>query len=288
MFKKFSVKCCWILCAVFFMAACTTTKMHMTVPEKFEEQAERLPIAGLVNNGAGRKPISFGVYKTSRVKRGWSVTSGSIDRNTKVTLEERLMKVLNIGIMNTTSTQKDRFSFSITDGQISAQLFGIERRVKEEVRFNNSRSQLLNGFGMNSLEKNFQYSFSAIIDVHSVAFSGTWNMLLYSNYDYTQKSKIFDHKDIREEGLLTNQQDTVFIKAIKAQSFITDKGEEQRLPFAVSSAYEFRNEDGVYAIIDTWGKILWIYRELDDATKLVISAAASSIILRRVTSSGIG
>jgi hypothetical protein len=285
MSKLFNKIVCLVSTAIFF-ASCTSVKMHMSVPEKFQEQAEKLPIAGIVNNGAGRKPLSFGSYMTSKIKRGWNVTTGRPDRNTRATTEERLMRAFNIGTMNTTSTQKDRFSFTITDGNLAAEIFGLERRTKEETRFKNLRNGSFSDYNNNSIEKNFQYSFSAIIDVQSIANTSTWNLILYSSYDHTKKKKIFEAEDIKEEGILTHEKDTITIKAIKIQTFITDKGEERSLPFPIPSAYELRNEDGVCAIIDTWGKIVWMYRELDNPSKLAIAAAASAILLRRVTSSG--
>ena len=260
----------------------------MSVPEKFQEQAERLPVSGIVNDGAGRKPLSFGSYKTSKIKRGWNVTTGRPDRNTRVTREERLMRAFNIGTMNTTSTQKARFNFTITDGNLAAEVFGLERRTKAETRFQNLRNGSFGDFNINSIEKNFQYSFSAIIDVQSISNGGTWNLILYSSFDHTKKKKLFEREDIREEGILAREKDTITIKAIFIQTFVTDKGEERSLPFPIPSAYELRTEDGVCAIIDTWGKILWMYRELDNSAKLAIAAAASAILLRRVTSSGIG
>lgn len=285
---KSCIKTGFVFVVSIFFASCMSIKMHMSVPEKFQEQAEKLPISGIRNDGAGKKPLSFGSYKTSKIKRGWNVTKGRPDRNTGVTSEERLMRAFYVGTMNTTSTQKDKFSFTITDGNLSAEVFGMERRTKEETRFQNLRNGSFGDFNGNSIEKNFQYSFSAIIDVQSVSYKSAWNLILYSSFDHTKKTKIFEREDIREEGILTKEKDTIDIKAIKIQKIVTDKGDEHNLPFPIPSAYELRNKDGVCAIIDTWGKIVWMYRELDEPAKLVIAAAASAILLRRVTSTGIG
>lgn len=270
------------------LASCMSVKIHMSVPKIFEEQAERLPISGIRNNGAGRKALSFGSYKTSKIKRGWNVTKGRLDRNTGVTSEERLLRAFNVGTMNTTSTQKDKFSFTITDGNLAAEVFGLERRTKEETRYQNFRNRSFGDFNVNSIEKNFQYSFSALIDVQSVSYKMPWNLLLYSSFNHTKKRNFFEREDIREEGILTNEKDTITIRAIKIQTFVTDNGKEQTLPIPIPAAFELRNEDGVCAIIDTRGKIVWMYRELDKPAKLAIAASASAILLRRVTSTGIG
>lgn len=268
--------------------SCTSIKMHMSVPKIFEQEAERMPVSGIRNNGAGKKALSFGVYKTSKIKRGWNITKGRPDRNTGVTAEERLLRAFNVGTMNTTSTQKDKFNFKIKDGNLTAEVFGLERRTKEETRFQNFRNRSFGDFNVNSIEKSFQYSFSALIDVQSISYKMPWNLLLYSSYNQRNKTNIFEREDIREEGILTNEKDTILIRSIKVQTFITDEGKEHNLPVPISSAFEFRNEDGVCAIVDTWGKIVWIYRELDPSAKLAISASASAILLRRVTSTGIG
>jgi hypothetical protein len=264
--------------------SCKTPKMYMAIPDRFKEQADRMPVNG-IGNGTGRKEISFGSYKTSRIKRGWNFTTSREDRNTNVTTEERLLRVFKVEKKSITSTQKDKFSFTILDGNNSAQVYALERKVAEETRVT-TNNRWLSEF---SDPKKFQYSFSAVILPQSVTQPQTWSLLLYSSHENKPGQKPFQMPDIQEGGILASEKDTIAIKMINVQNMINDKGAEVRFPFPMPMAYEFRIDDGVSAILDTWGKVIWIYKELDEQTKFVIAAASSAILLRRIQNSvGLG
>ena len=266
-----------LLVAVSVLSSCSPVKMSMAVPDKFREHADKMPVDG-IGNGTGRKEVSFGKYKTSRIKRGWNMDAPRSDRNTGLTVEERVLKAFNIDRKSVTSTQKDKFQFTIVDGRHIAEVFAMERKVSEETRVKTNNRWL----GEFNDPKNFQYSFSAVILPQSVSEPESWNLFLYSNYEKKPSGKIFEMPDIEEGGMLASQKDTIVIKTIKVQRLVSDKGKDVNMPFQIPSAYEFRIDDGVAAIIDTWGKVIWMYNELDEQTRLVIAAAASAILLRRI------
>ncbi|HET9056708.1 MAG TPA: hypothetical protein VFN30_07665 [Chitinophagaceae bacterium] len=268
-----------LLTTLLLASSCSPVKLQMAIPDRFKEQAEKLPVVG-IGNGSNKKPLSFGRYKTSAIKRGWNVSSGRYDRNTKVTLEDRLLKAFNIDRASITKTQKSKFQFSIVDGNHVADVYAMERKVSEETTVHaNNKWQWLGEF---NIPQKYQYSFSAVILPQTIAKPDVWNLYLYSNYEKKAKTKLFEMPDIEGGGMLIGGNDTIVIRTIKVQKFETDKGKEAEAPFAIPSAYEMRIDDGVCAIIDTWGKILWLYQGLDEQTKLVIASAASAILLGRL------
>lgn len=262
------------------LCSCNMPRMQMTVPSKFMEQAARMNVNGITQNGRVKRQLSFGEFQTSKVRRGWLLTSSREDRNTRVTTEERVLRAFNMDRRSFTANQRDKFKFTIRDGNNVAEVFAMERKVTEETRTGtNSR-----WFSEISIGKNFHYSFSAIVIPLANTYNEPWNLFIYSNHEYQPRKKTFELQlpDIQEEGILTNKKDTITIKLLSIQSFVDDKGKEVKLLFPLPSAYELRIDDGVCAIIDTWGKIVWMYNELDEETKLVIAAASSAIFFRRI------
>ena len=260
--------------------SCSMPRMQMTVPSKFQAQADKMAVNGITQNGRVKRQISFGVYQTSKVKRGWLTTSSREDRNKKVTTEERLLRAFNIDRRSFTSNQRDKFKFTIQDGNNVAEVFAMERKVTEETRTTTSNRWLSDI----NVGKNFQYSFSAVILLLSNSEQEPWNLFIYSNHEYKPRNKPFELQlpDLQEEGILANKKDTITIKLHSIQTFVNDKGKEVKLLFPLPSAFELKIDDGVTAIVDTWGKIVWMYNGLDEQTKLVIAAASSAIFYRRI------
>jgi hypothetical protein len=262
------------------VVSCKMPRMQMTVPAKFQEQADKMVINGITKNGRVKRQLSFGAYKTSKVKRGWLIKSSRADRNTNVTIEERVLRAFDIDRNSFTSNQRDKFKFSIQNGNHVAEVFAMERKVTEETR-TSINSRWLSDI---SIGKNFQYSFSAVILPLANSAQEPWNLFIYSNHEYKPRKKPFELQlpDVQEEGILTNKKDTITIKLLSIQTFVNDKGKEVKLLFPLPTAYELRIDNGVTAIIDTWGKIVWMYNGLDEQTKLAIAAASSAIFYRRI------
>ena len=255
---------------------CKTATFQIQVPQKFKEQAEKYPVVGM-KRGNQKKPISIQSFTTSKIKRGWNITTGRVDRNTIFSPEERLLRAFNINRLNITTTQKDRFSFNISDGQQQAQVAAVEQEITEGVHVATNRQWLSEWF----IGKNFKYSFSAIILPTSTP-TAEWQLSLYSMNNPSKKQSLLEKMDIQEGGFLIVGQDTISIKTIKIQQVVDQTGKEHTMPFAIPFAYEMRIADEVCAIIDTWGKILWIYKDLDEPLKLAITSSTAAILLRRI------
>ncbi len=259
------------------LTSCTIVKLQIAVPEKFKDQADSLPIkvAGL---GQTKKPVSFGTFTTSRIKRGWNFKTSRYNSNSFVTTEDRILRTFNIQRSDFLTTQKHRFQFIIRDAQRAASVYAMEHEVREGTQLlRNSRwlSEL-------NQEKNIQYSFSAVILPQSETQQEPWIFSMYSGFDWTQRKKLFELNELKEEGMLTKGRDTIFIKTIKTDKINTDKGTQHSIPFALPLAYEMRIDDSVCAIIDPMGRILWLYRELDDERKFAIAAVTSALLTRRI------
>jgi len=266
--------------ALITFVSCKMPRMQMTVPARFQEQADKMVINGITKNGRVKRQLSFGAYQTSKVKRGWLITSSRADRNTNVTTEERVLRAFNIDRNSFTSNQRDKFKFSIQNGNHVVEVFAMERKVTEEIR-TTINSKWLSDL---SIGKNFQYSFSAAILPLANSQQEPWNLFIYSNHEYKPRKKPFELQlpDLQEEGILTNKKDTIAIKLLSIQTFVNDKGKEVKLLFPLPTAYELKINNGVTVIIVTSGKIVWMDNDLDEQTKLVIAAASSAIFYRRI------
>ncbi len=265
---------------LFILSSCKAPQMFMAVPEQFKAEAEKMPIAGL-GNGTGKKGIDFGSYNTSRISRGWNMTTSREDRNTNISSEERVLRAFKIDRRSITNNQKDKFKFTINDGKNTAEVFALERKVSEETRITTNNRWL----SELSDPKNFQYSFSAVILLQSVSQPSTWNLSLYSSFENKAGRNRFDMTDtngVNEGGILSNEKDTIIIKSINSQNLVSEKGEARNLPFKMPTGYELAVDDNVIAVIDFWGKVIWMNSKLGEHKKIAIAAASSAILLRRI------
>jgi hypothetical protein len=111
-----------------------------------------------------------------------------------------------------------------------------------------------------------------------------WQLAVYNGehprVDSMGRKAIFRYP--LELGYATNGADTVTIKQIRVSHSISPKGKETTMPFEVPGGYELRMDDGVVALINQWNHEVWIYNDLDEPTKMVLSAIASSLMLRKI------
>src|SRR5256885_4807581 len=102
-------------------ASCKSISMNVAVPDQFAANATQMKVSGL--NGWKIKHLTFGNYQTSKVKTGWVVTSGNHDRNSGITKEERLLKVFNMSRDNFTQNTKNKYQYTIQDGDLVAEVY---------------------------------------------------------------------------------------------------------------------------------------------------------------------
>ncbi|MCG7750749.1 hypothetical protein [Flavihumibacter cheonanensis] len=267
-------------CVLFVLAslflACGTPNMQIAIPDRFKEQAIQYPVK-IAGTGEGRKPVRLGPYSTSRIKRGLLTTRGRYNRNEQSLLQENLLNLFQIELGSLRSVQRDKFEFSFTDGKQAVQVLAQEQEISEGARFQSNTRWVSEVYR----EQSFQYAFSARFIPQNPNQGEPWNLVMYSNYDWSIQQP-FQAADFNEGGLLVTAGDTLTIKTVRVQRVIDKHGQEHAMPFAIPFAYEFRIGDEVCAIIDTWGKNLWLYKELDESTRSAIAAATTAILSRRI------
>ncbi len=266
----------FLLASLVILASCSTPKL--AIPEQFSSVSEKMHIKGL-NGWMINQKLTFGTYKTSKVKRGWNTKTTRQDKNSDVTSEERIMKLFNVTNTNTTSNQKQKYQYSIEDGKQVAEVFCSERMSSEELQvFTNNR-----WLGDFSQTKNYQYSFTAAILPMSIK-EEPWQLVVYNNYDKKKDTakKWFDLPYVEEEGVATNGKDTIQIKPLRVKNITSKDGKERQFPVKILGGYELRLDDGVIGVIDSMGHALWIYKDLDEPTKLIVASICSALMLRKI------
>lgn len=255
-------------------------QMNVAIPAQFKASAQKIHYEGLRNEWR-KRPLHFGEYSTSKIKRGWKITYSKYDRNNQASSLERVLKAFNIDRANFTETEKDRFHFTIKDKDNIVDVFTKEERVSEITKI----GKISNRLGQIDDQKSFQYSFSGAIIPQSITNKNPWKLFLSSQYEKRNDRKLFEIPNIPEEGIITNDIDTIKIKMIRINQFVNDKNQAYQIPFGVASIYEMRIDNEVCAILDTWGKNIWLYNDLDKHLKLVIAASSTAILLRRINES---
>jgi len=258
--------------AIVFVS-CSTAKL--AVPEKFANVSEKMSIKG-VNSWVLNQKLSFGKYKTTKVKRGWTATT----EDRFYSIEQRLMKVFNVDNFNSVIQQKNKYRYTIQDGISEAQVYCLEKMTREEITIK-THTKLL---GNLSRTTNSQYSFCAAILPMKDTSAEPWQLVIYNTYDRSKDTarKLFDLPYVEEEGYVTNGKETINIKPVRVANMTTKSGKESRFPVKILSGYELRIDDGVIAIIDSLSNQLWVYKELDEPTRLIVAAISSALLLRQL------
>jgi hypothetical protein len=245
------------------------------VPDQFAAKATQMKVSGL--SGWQLHPVvTFGKYQTSKVKTGWIISSGGGDRNSGITTEERLLKVFNMDRANITTNSKNKFQYTLQDGNLVADIFCMEKASKEEVT---TKTPL----GEFSKTKNFQYSFSAAILPQTIK-DEQWQLVFYNSYEKAKDTarKWFDQPYVEHEGYVTNGKQLIDIRPIITNRVVGKDGKESKTLAKLLMAYELKIGDGVIGVIDVFNKNVWIYNDLDDNLKLVIASVSSAILLRKL------
>ena len=270
-----------ILVATTVFVSCNSSKPVMSIPTEFEREATKMEINGLGKGGSQTsKPLSFAGYSTSRIKRGWLINSSRYDRDMKLTLEDRLLRAFNLRKSNITTAEKDKFHFTIHGHGKSAEVYGLERLVSA-YEFIETNGQAPTNI---SRLKNSNYLFSAVILSGGIANPVEWVLQISGAKTPEQHPdrSFIDRQQWEETGFLANGVDTFQLKTVKVKDVQTKDGRKISMPFAVMKAYEFRVDGEVAAIVDSFGKVLWLYNQLDEDTGFVIAAASSALLVRRI------
>lgn len=254
------------------LISCGTTS-KLDVPSKFEEQSDKFEV-----KGARSRHISFGNFKTTKIKRGWNIHSSRYGK--RYLVENLLLGQVGIRKIEIIEKQKDKFSFTLSDGQKTAEVYA---REFEGNKSDNYRLGILEGIAGNIRQmQQYKYSLSAAIITDTA--SGSWQMILGNAYDrkYDSTKSLFPLFDNSDNGFATNGKDTIFIRSLNLKKAVGPYGKEAKYPVKILSGYELRIDDGVAAIVDNIGMYVWFYKELDDSTKLIVSSIAVTIFAKRI------
>lgn len=260
-------------------AACKSISMHVAVPDQFAANATLMKVSGLT--GKRRQQLIFGNYQTSRVKAGWIVATGGNDRNSRITKEERWLKVFNLPRDNMTTNTKNKFQYTIQDGNGMVEVYCLEKATKETL----TTKTRLGEFGET---KNFQYSFSAAIVPQTIK-DEPWQLVFYNNFDSRKDTahKFWDRPYIEREGYVTNGKIRIDIRPILADKTVDKDGKQLKTLVRLLMAYELKIDGGLIGVIDVFNNNVWIYNDLDKDMKLIVASVSSAILLRRLDESKI-
>ena len=255
-----------------FGISCTT--IHLAVPTQFSEGATQMPVKGL-SGWMIKQKLSFGNYKTSVVKKGWNIITTNSGQ-----INDRLLKVFNIDKFVSEVNQRNKYRYSINDGNNMVDIFCAEKLNKEELVIKTNRRIL----GDWSKTMSSDYSFSAAILPQTVTNDEPWQLVLYSVYEEDKDTarKLFDMPYREEGGYATNGKETITIRPLRIRQVVTKNGKEATMPFKIPMGYELRIEDGVVGVIDTFRNNIWIYNDLDAQTKLILASVSSALMLKKI------
>jgi len=111
-----------------------------------------------------------------------------------------------------------------------------------------------------------------------------WQLVVYNTYDRAKDTarRLFDMPYVEEEGYATNGNETITLKPVRVASMTAKNGRQAQFPVKILSGYELRIDDGVIAIIDSLSNKLYVYKELDEPTRLIVASISSALLLRQL------
>jgi len=262
-----------MLCAACWMGC--TTSIKLTIPDTFKEQATMQHVEGARGN-----KMSFANFTTTRIKRGMHTSDEGWGRG--FFLENLFLNQIGVQKDETIKREKARFRYTLTDGKNNLAVYANEIAVSDKVDYEAFNSASI--FSKISQLQQYNYVFSAIISSDTAQDSKSWELLMTNVYQRRPGTGMRPFAIIRPDynGLATNGEDTIFVKAINIKKTQLSNGKEAQLPFELLSGYELSTSDGVIAIVDMIDRNIWFYNELDDTEKLNIGGIATAIFARRV------
>ena len=252
------------------------TSVKLSIPTQFSGQAEMMEV-----KGARKKVMSFGNFKTSKIRRGMHLKYPGWGKG--YFLENLVLNEFGIQKDEIVAKEKDKFRYTISDGTRSAEVFARESQVTRSIRY---RQTLIPSRIFNSYERiqQYQYVFSGVIATDTLSGGKQWNLVMSNLYDRRKDTvnSLFTIIRPDEEGFATDGQDSIFIRPLNLNKTESPNGRIGKMPFEVLAGYELRTRDGVSAIIDNIAHNIWFYKDLDAETKLVLGAIATAIFAKRV------
>ena len=265
-----------LVLAVF--SSCTAARV--SVPDSFRKEATEMSVKGLQGWQVNQR-VSFGNFQTSKIKRGWDFSSSL--QHTKFLLrpEEALMKVFDIDTDRKSANQRNRFQYSLEDGNLVTEIYAAEK-FNEKLLVYKSRNPWI---GEVSKMNSYEYSFSAAIVPLNLTDRQPWSFLLRNTYDRRKDTArgIFDRPYVEEEGYATNGTENIYVRPLRIEKLTTKSGRDTKvLGGKLFSGYEILWDEGLVGIVDILDNKVWIYNDLEAADKIIVSSIASALLLKRM------
>jgi len=265
------------IAVLIIIAACLfgcKTTLKLAVPGVFKQQATMQHVKGARTN-----KMSFDNIKTTRIRRGLHVTYPGIGR--PHILQNLLLNRVGIDKSEAIKNEKAKFRYNITDGKNSVQVYADEKEFTKELTY---QFTPIKGLASFNEVMQYKYIFSAMIGNGQQRDGNNWELLLSNIYDRKAENDRNPFTVIKQtdSGLATNGHDTIYIRPLNIQKTETVNGRNAYLPLKLLSGYELNTADGVIAIIDLINRNVWLYNEMEEDQRLIVSAITTAILARRV------
>jgi hypothetical protein len=266
------------LAAAVFLASCSPVKL--SVPPFFSQQATKMPVRGIDGWQVNQK-LSFGQYATSKIKRGWDFSSSVSYTKFRISPEEMLLKVLDINTDKNTNTQKNKFQYTLENGDRVVEVYATEKFKEKQLVYKSNNPWIGNASKTNK----YEYAFTAAIVPLSLVEKAPWSVVLINKYDIAKDSirTIFAKPYVEEEGYATNGKENIAIRPIRTDKMPTKNGGETKiLGGKMLTGYELQWNGEVIAMIDIMDKTIWILDNAEEDKKMITAAVSSAILLKRM------
>lgn len=260
------------------LVSCTAAKI--SVPEKFSSQATKMQVKG-INGWQVNQQLTFGNYSTSKIKRGWDFTASLQYTIMRISPEEAILRVFDITTDRNTNYQKNKFQYSIEDGNLVADVFATEKFNEKQLVYSSNNPWIGNA----SKTNRYEYSFTAAIVPFNVKDDAPWSLVMMDKYDINKDTAkgLFDKPYVEQEGYATNGKENITIRPLHIENMKTKNGKDTKVfGGKVLSGYELQWDGGVVAIIDILDNAIWMYNDLEPSDKLILSSISSAIMLKRM------
>lgn len=266
----------YIILGLFLMASCSAVKI--AVPEQFSAQATAMKVHGL-NGWKFNEQLNFGTYVTSSVKRGWDFSNGSHFSRFSLKGEDILLRAFNIYSDREKYTEKNRFQYSIQDASLVTEVLAQEKFSENQLVYKSNMDWLNN---LKRTDK-YEYAFSASIIPLNFNKGEVWSLTMLNEFDAKKtKQNLFERPQTKDLGYVTNGKEQIEIKPLFLTKRETASGKEGKVwGGPLLTGYELRWDDGVVGLADIMDNKVWIVNDLDPKEKMILSAVASAILLKR-------
>lgn len=269
-----------LIYSAIFLAFNSCTAVKLSVPEQFSQQATKLPVKGL-QGWMINQHLSFGEFQTSKIKRGWDFGSSLQYTKLRISPEEMLLRVFDIETDKKSLSQKNKFQYTIHDGQLEADVYATEKFTEKQLVYKSNNPYI----GTASKTNKYEYAFTAAVLPVAKENNEPWSLVLINKFDIAQNQGIgiFEEPYVEEEGYATNGTEKITIRPLRVDKLEQKNGKETKVfGGKILSGYELKWDDGVVAIIDILDNNIWMANNLDAPDKLIISSISSAILLKRM------